>query len=144
MTVKKNGKVCPDDDLIVRYTKQFYQNSADLPFIAYNLGSQKIILQSAMKPSVKKAYIIHVPEDERFLGFVDFNNYVDIGFYPKNLKIECCSHFLYLTTTKGAERDYYQTKLNLLLVDPFPDDIKVAIFKSKGHITNGYFKEDDQ
>ena len=83
----------------------FYQNSADLPFIAYNLGSQKIILQSAMKPSVKKAYIINLPEDERFVGFVDFNSFTDIGFYPENLKIECCSHFCYLTTSRGDHSD---------------------------------------
>lgn len=38
MTVKKGGVVVPDDDIITRYSKQFYQNSADLPFIAYNLG----------------------------------------------------------------------------------------------------------
>jgi hypothetical protein len=53
-----------------------------------------------MKPAMKKAYIIKIPEHERFLGFVDFNSFVDIGFYPKGLKIECCSHFTYLTTAR--------------------------------------------
>jgi hypothetical protein len=94
-----------------------------------------------MKPTVKKAYIINIPEDERFVGFVDFNSFVDIGFYPKNLKIECCSHFTYLTTGRDQEADQFSTKLNLLLVDPFPNEIKLAIFKSKGYITNSYFKE---
>lgn len=42
--VKKGGIVVHDDDIITRFTKQFYQNSADLPFLAYNLGSQKIII----------------------------------------------------------------------------------------------------
>lgn len=105
MTVKRGGVVVPDDKVITRYTKQFYQNSSDLPFMAYNLGGQKIILQSFMRPAIKKAYIIKIPEDERFVGFVDFNSFVDIGFYPKNLKIECCSHFTYITTTKNSEGD---------------------------------------
>jgi len=43
---------------------------------------------------------VDIEKDERFLGFVEFNSFEDIGFYPTNLKIECCTSFMFMTTTK--------------------------------------------
>ena len=75
MTVKQGGRMVLDDDTVDRYSKLFYQNSADLPFLAYNLGGQKIVLQSVMRKDVKKAFILNIPEDERFVSFVNFNQF---------------------------------------------------------------------
>ena len=96
-----------------------------------------------MQKEVREAYILKIPEDERFVAFVDFNQFTDIGFYPEHLSIECCSHFLYITTTRGVEGDILNTKLNLLLVDPYYDHIKMASFKSTGYIGNEIFKNGD-
>jgi len=53
---------------------------------------------AAIKPKVQ---IINIHPEEKFISFVEFNLYEDIGFYPSDLAIECCSCFLFLTTKKN-------------------------------------------
>jgi hypothetical protein len=68
---------------------------------------------------------------ERFLGFVEYNQFEDIGFYPKNLTIECCSSFIFMTTTKEKSKSAKNSnKLYLMLIDPYYKDIEVVKFKS--------------
>jgi len=59
--------------------------------------------------------------EEKFVCFVSFNQFEDIGFYPVGLRVECCSHFAYLTTSKNTV-DIKYNRLNLLLIDPFYED----------------------
>ena len=62
---------------------------------------------------------------EKFVSFVEFNRYEDIGFYPDNMSIECCSCFLFVTskTSDSLDSQINSTKLNLLLADPYGDKI---------------------
>ena len=73
--------------------------STNYPFIAQNLGEKKLEVININNVSGEtKSYIVNIPKKEKFVCFVDFNQFEDIGFYPKNLRIECCSFFLYMTT----------------------------------------------
>ena len=81
---------------------------------------------AAIKP---KVHIIDIKSDEKFISFVEFNLYEDIGFYPNDLNIECCSCFLFLTTKKNKTgNDKNTTKLNLLIADPYYEKMQVALF----------------
>lgn len=87
---------------------------------------------------------MNLPSDERFVSFVDFNSFTDIGFFPKHLRIECCSHFLFLTTSRGNDlQNDQKNRLNLLLLDPFYSEIQVALFKANSYIDNTMFKKCD-
>lgn len=93
-----------------------------------------------------KVHIIDIKQDEKFISFVEFNLYEDIGFYPYNLNIECGSCFLYLTTKKNnAGNDNKKTtKLNLLIADPYYEKIQVAVFQSNASLNDElYFKNED-
>jgi len=100
-------------------------------------------MTNVMNPKIQRAYVLDIPDDEKFVCFIDHNSYSDIGFYPKHLRVECCSHFLYLTTARHNTGDISKNRLNLLLVDPYYEQIQVAIFKSCAHIDNAVFKAND-
>jgi len=53
----------------------------------------------------RKVHILDIHPEERFISFVEFNLYEDIGFYPENLSIDCCSCFLFLTTKKDKSQN---------------------------------------
>lgn len=58
------------------------------------------------------------------MGFVKFNKYQDVGFFPKGLNIDCCSKFLFLTTFRNKDEHYQSsTRLNLLVADPYYSQI---------------------
>jgi hypothetical protein len=62
---------------------------------------------------------------------VEFNSFEDIGFYPTNLTIECCSSFMYMTTTMEKSRSARASnKLYLMMIDPYYKEIEVVRFKS--------------
>jgi hypothetical protein len=118
-----------DSDISVRRTSQFYQYQADFPFICYNLGDNKVILQNTLQSN--KQFILNMDSDEKFLCFLEFNQFADIGFYPKSLRIECCSHFAYLTVGKGdSAGQLLKNRVNLVLCDPFYENTTVSHFKS--------------
>ena len=74
-------------------------------------------------------FILELKEDEKFVCFIKFNAFQDIGFYPKDLKIECCSHIAFLTSGIGKNSgNMKQNRLNLILMDPFFSDTQVARF----------------
>ena len=75
---------------------------ADHPCIAYNLGDSKLILQNTLLVEEKRCYVLELPDEDRFVSFVKFHQFEDIGFYPSNLRIECCSHFLFMTAPKNG------------------------------------------
>ena len=94
------------------------QQDANFPFLAYNLGESKIILQNIQEVGTRKAYILNMEPDEKFVCFIKFNKYEDIGFFTEDLRIECCSHIAYLTR-KDDKNKFFGNKINILLVDPF-------------------------
>lgn len=94
----KNMNSSDNDMVVERRTSTFYQNQADLPCIAYNLGDNEICIQNTYQMKEKKCYIIKLAPNERFVSWLTFNQFEDIGFYPVGLRTECCSHFSFLTT----------------------------------------------
>ena len=70
------------------------------PCICYNLGETQLLVMNTNNVDGIKSYILPMQPDEKFVCFVDFNQFEDIGFYPRNLRIECCAYFFYLTTHK--------------------------------------------
>ena len=73
--------------------------TSNFPYIAHNLGENKLeIININNVDGEIKSYIYNMQKDEKFVCFVDFNQFEDIGFYPEHLRIECCSFFLFLTT----------------------------------------------
>ena len=78
------------------------------------------------------------------MSFVEFNKYQDIGFYPQDLRIECCSCFLFLTTKRHkSDDDSHTTFFNLLLADPYHDEIQIAIFRSHSNVDDELFRQGD-
>jgi len=45
--------------------------------------------------------VLDIPPEERFVSFVEFNKFLEIGFFSDVLSIECCSHFCFMTV--GAQ-----------------------------------------
>lgn len=125
-----------------RQSDMMNQQVANYPFIAHNLGQQRLVLINQQTTAQPKAHIISIEPDEKFVSFVEFNQYADIGFYPANLNIQCCSGFLFLTTKKNANRND-ATKLNLLLADPYYDRIQAAMFKSTSSVNDDIFLQED-
>ena len=75
---------------------------------------------------------------------MEFNSFDDIGFFPKGLRVECCSSFAFLTTGAGAESGTIErNRINLLLVDPFYESTEVAHFKSNTYYDNEIFLKTD-
>ena len=65
-------------------------------------------------------YIVNLHPDEKFVCFLQFNQFEDIGFYAKGLRIECCSHFAFLTAGKGPSAGHiHKNRINLIVIDPF-------------------------
>jgi len=82
--------------------------------------------------------------DEKFVCFLQFNQFEDIGFYPKGLRIECCSHFAFLTAGKGPSAGHMtKNRINLVLIDPFYEETQVAHFRSHTHFDNEIFSCND-
>jgi hypothetical protein len=116
---------------IQRKSSQSNNVSTNFPIIAYNLGDQQIAFHCLLGNHVGKNYLIDLEPDERFLGFVEFNSFGDIGFYPTNLNIECCTSFLYMTTSKVKSRSPKKTnKIYLMMIDPYYKEIEVVRFMS--------------
>ena len=82
-------------------------------------------------------------EDEQFMGFVEFNSYTDIAFFPKELRIECCSKFLFMTKKKGESSNQQDNRLNLLLLDPFYSEFQGVWFKSQTYFDKGIWENQD-
>lgn len=51
----------------------------------------------------KRMYLLELDPNEKFVCWLNFNSFADIGFYPNNLKIECCSHFAFMTTGQNEK-----------------------------------------
>ena len=77
------------------------------------------------------------------MGFVSFNHYHDIGFYPKDLNLECSSRFAFITTCSAPNSAVFKNKLNLLIIDPYPDQIQVALFTSNYYYDHSIFNMND-
>ena len=79
---------------------------------------------------------------DKFIGFVEFIDLMDIGFFPEDLRIECCSRFAYITRREG-KHSTSENHLNLLLVDAFCPSLQAALFKSSTTFDNVVFNEGD-
>ena len=91
--------------------------------MVHNLGESKLIIDVILNPASKRKLVLDLDPEEKFVGFVEFKSYEDIGFYPKHLNIECCSKFLYMTAGRvnGISKigQITKNKINLLLIDPY-------------------------
>jgi hypothetical protein len=67
----------------------------NFPFFANNVGQQKIIIKSTLKGGL--TYVYELPKTERFVNFVEFNKFEDLGFYPGKLRIEMCTNIVFLS-----------------------------------------------
>jgi len=105
--------------------------------IAYNIGIRRLAFMNIQNRDVPEQHIVELDKDESFLSFLYFKSFEDIGFYPGHLRIECCSSFLYLTLKDNIVR------MNLLLLDPFYEELQIALFKSSHVIDYADFNEDD-
>ena len=60
-------------------------------------------------------------EDEEFLGFVDFKNYKAISLDIRNINIDGCQKFMYLTKSPQVAikngKETYKVYLNFLIID---------------------------
>ena len=114
---------------------------ADHPCIVYNLGDSKLILLNTLLVDEKRCYVLELPKEDKFVCFVKFNQFEDIGFYPRNLSIECCSHFLFMTTSpNNKNKDPKKNNLNLLFFDPYCSEVQCCLFKSKNYYDNEVFE----
>ena len=75
-------------------------------------------------------------EDEQFIGFADFNSFEEIDFYPKNLHVECCSYFLYMSKQTDQVTGIVRNRLKLLLLDPFVAKLEGVLFSSSTYFDN--------
>ena len=55
---------------IERKNTTFYQQSGDHPFLCYNLGSSKVVIQNTLKVGVKKTYVLDLLPGDEFVAFV--------------------------------------------------------------------------
>ena len=67
--------------------------------------------------------------EERFISFLQFRQFSDIGFYPKDIRVECSSHFAYITSARDL-LNIKHNKINLVIMDPFYEELQIAHFKS--------------
>lgn len=83
--------------------------------------------------------------DEKFVCFIEFNKYEEIGFNPEGLRIECCSHFAFLTRKDdGVGGDKFSgNKMNLLQIDAFQPHLTACLFKSHTNYDNEIFNMSD-
>ena len=63
--------------------------------------------------------ILELPERHKFFCFADSQKLQELGFAPRDLKIEGCSHFVYLTQDKKTKK----VQINIMFVDPYYDNI---------------------
>ena len=56
-----------------------------------------MVIQNTLKVGVKKSYILDLLPGDEFVAFVQFKSFQDIGFFTDDIRIECCSHFLFIT-----------------------------------------------
>lgn len=102
-----------------------------------NLGETKLVIDNLLDPKENKKLILDLDQDEKFVCFVEFNSYQDLGFFPQNLDIECCAKFLFVTSPRLHSDGFgepEQNNLNLLLVDPYYEKANVALFKSTSYL----------
>ena len=91
------------------------------------------------KKNGKEEEPFELPDEEKeiFLGFVNYQDFGDVGLDDRNLNIDGCARFLYITckanqASKVTDDDYKEKVwLNLLIVDPYNKMPQVAHFKSK-------------
>lgn len=70
--------------------------------------------------------------DHKFISFVFFNKYEDIGFFHENINIEACVNFLFLSQRRN------KLFLNLMLIDQYYKHTQFALF------TSSYYADFDQ
>lgn len=92
----------------------------------------------------KRKYLLKLKPGERFVAFLQFNRYEDIGFFPTGLRVECCSSFAFMTAGAGPNAgDVEFNRINLILMDPFYERTQVAHFRSSTYYDNEVFLAGD-
>jgi hypothetical protein len=112
-----------------------------------NLGETKLLIDNLLDPKENKKLVLDLELDEKFICFVEFNKFEDLGFFPENLDIECCSKFVYITQPRLHSDSFgsaHHNHLNLLLIDPYYEKANVALFKSFSHIDQWALERGDR
>jgi hypothetical protein len=94
------------------------------PTMAVSLGQSKLIFTNMLKNG--KSYIFDIPKGQKFLHFVQFNNFSDIGFYPNNLNLELASLFAFITFDRKSKN----CLVNIIVIDPYFSNPQIAWFVS--------------
>jgi len=94
--IKQNKRVLENMYRDSDYDKQ---QQAQWPFLAYNLGQNRVAFVDMSKQAKEEQiqYIYYLPESFKFISFVDFNNYEDIGFFAEDIRIEGCTNYAFLS-----------------------------------------------
>ena len=70
--------------------------------------------------------VFDISSHEKFISFIEFRSFEDIGLDPYGLKTSTCSIFAYLTIHKKYQRMH----VNILLIDPYYEDMQISLIKS--------------
>ena len=93
--------------------------------MATNIGDNRMCVHINIDEENPTALVFELDsfyeqDDEKFCMFVKYKDFNDIGIDTRNIRINCCSKFLYLTRQTQMTSDRkYKYWLNLLVVEPF-------------------------
>lgn len=84
----------------------------------------RIVIQIMMDSF--KTLVYQIPNQQKFIDFVSFNNYKDLGFSGSDkLALEGCSRFAMLT-----EDDFGRMFITIMLIDPYYEEPEIAFLSS--------------
>ena len=70
--------------------------------------------------------VYELPANEKFIDFVEYHHFDDIGFKTAGLRIEACSCFTFLT----LEKKFNRLLLNVMFVDPYYEEPQISLFQA--------------
>ena len=90
----------------------------------YNLGLQKIVVQMFIGQHNQMIY--KIPKTDKFLSFVNYHNFDDLGFKTDGLYLDGCSKFAYLTLNELTQKIF----VNIMMIDPYFVEPQILHWKS--------------
>ena len=105
----------------------------DFPCLIYNVGLNKIMIQSTIAPDVCTSLEL---EGRDFLSFVRFNSFADIGLLDKRRPVQKNNVPFEQVGTKiafiardwhgrNSDEEWGEVYLNVLIVDPFTQKVEL-------------------
>ena len=84
----------------------------------------RILIQILMNEY--KTLVYQIPNKQKFIDFISFNNYTDLGFRDTDkLAFEGCSRFAILT-----EDNFGRMYITIMLIDPYYSEPEIAFLSS--------------